>query len=88
MNIVVSLLIIVALLYVLKVYVDARHVVRSRLLNALIIFTVIFIAQNLFALHFFFEIADDYSAEMASRLLVLNLLGLMGFTVFAYAARQ
>ena len=87
-NITISLLIIVALLYVLKTYVYTRSIVRSRLINALIIFTIVFIMQNLFAVYLYFSMAEEYSADMAYQLLILNLLGLTGFTIFAYVARH
>ncbi|HIQ29520.1 MAG TPA: hypothetical protein EYH45_03045 [Candidatus Caldiarchaeum subterraneum] len=87
-NIIISLLIIVSLLYVLKTFVHTRSVVRSRLVNALIIFTVVFIIQNLFAVYLYFDLAESYSADMAYQLLILNLLGLTGFSIFVYVARH
>jgi len=87
-NITISLIIILALFYVLKTYIETRNVIRSRFVNALIIFIIVFIFQNIAAVYFYLQMANEYSVEMAYPLLVLNLFGLVGFSIFAYVARQ
>ena len=87
-NIIISLAIVIALLYVLKTYLAARQVVNSRLTNALILFTIIFILQNTFAVYTYYLMAEEYSTEIANHMLILNFMGLLGFSLFAYVARH
>ncbi|MDJ0270693.1 MAG: hypothetical protein NXY59_09175 [Aigarchaeota archaeon] len=88
MNIVVSLLIAFALLYVFKTYMLTRRIVRSRFVNSLLALTGIFLVQNVYAAYIFYSMAWDYSADLAYPLLILNLLGLAGFSIFVYLVRQ
>jgi len=86
MNIAVSLLIAGALFFALKTYVLTRRFVRSRFTNALIALTSIFLMQNVYAAYVFYLMAWEYSADLAYPLLILNLLGLAGFSIFVYVA--
>jgi hypothetical protein len=87
MNITISVLIVAGLLYSLRAYLITRKVARTKFTNALVALTGIFLIQNVYAAYMFYRLAWETSSEVASPLLILNLIGFAGFTVFFYLSR-
>ncbi len=83
-NITISLLIVTGLLYSLRSYLITRKVARTKFTNALVALTCIFLIQHIYAAYMFYHMAWEATSEIASPLLILNLIGLAGFMVFFY----
>lgn len=84
MNITISMLIVAGLLYSLRSYLITRRLARTKFTNALVALTCIFLVQHVYAAYVFYRMAWETTSEMAPPLLILNLIGLAGFTVFFY----
>ncbi|MEM0481426.1 MAG: hypothetical protein QXM16_00845 [Nitrososphaerota archaeon] len=83
-NIVVSIMIVLGLLYSLRNYLITRRLARTKFTNALVALTAIFLLQNVYAAYMFYVLSWSYDVEIAYPLLMLNLLGLAGFSIFVY----
>lgn len=86
-NIVISIMIVFGLLYSLRNYLITRRLARSKFINALVALTAIFILQNIYAAYMFYMLSWSYDVGIAYPLLMLNLLGLAGFSIFVYLSR-
>jgi integral membrane sensor domain MASE1 len=87
MNIAISVLIVAALLYSLRAYLITRRIARTKFTNALVALTGIFLLQNIYAAYMFYRMAWESPSDIAPPLLILNLIGFAGFTVFFYLSR-
>ncbi|MCS6770112.1 MAG: hypothetical protein NZ570_06735 [Candidatus Caldarchaeum sp.] len=86
-NILISLMIVLALLYSLRNYILTRRLARTKFTNALVALTAIFLLQHMYAAYMFYMLSWSERAEIAYPLLMLNLLGLAGFSIFVYLSR-
>ncbi|BAJ50038.1 hypothetical protein CSUB_C0177 [Candidatus Caldarchaeum subterraneum] len=88
-NILISLMIVTGLLYSLRNYLLTRKYARTKFTNALVALTSVFLIQHLYAAYVFYMMSVSYSEEMhiATPLLMLNVIGFAGFTIFIYLSR-
>jgi len=86
-NIFISLMIVAGLLYSLRNYLITRKLARTKFTNALVALTTIFLIQNMYAAYMFYMLSWSESTEVAYPLLMLNVLGLAGFSIFVYLSR-
>ncbi|MDW8084289.1 MAG: hypothetical protein RMI49_03725 [Candidatus Caldarchaeum sp.] len=88
-NILISLLIVAGLLYSLRNYLLTRKYARTKFTNALVALTAVFLVQHLYAAYVFYMMALSFTedAHIATPLLMLNLIGFAGFTIFIYLSR-
>ncbi|MEM2237445.1 MAG: hypothetical protein QXR26_02370 [Candidatus Caldarchaeum sp.] len=86
-NILISVMIVLGLLYSLRNYLLTRKLARTKFTNALVALTFIFLLQNMYAAYVFYMLSWSESTEIAYPLLMLNLLGLAGFSIFVYLSR-
>jgi len=74
----ISVLILGALLHV---YIRNLRKIKSRFTIGLLIFAVLFLAQNLVSLYYFISMMDYYSTEVEIHAFILTLLQVIGFAV-------
>ncbi len=86
-NILISIMIALGLLYSLRNYLLTRRLARTKFTNALVALTIVFLVQNMYAAYMFYMLSWSGDAEIAYPLLMLNLLGLAGFSIFIYLSR-
>ncbi|MEM1945740.1 MAG: hypothetical protein QW614_03795 [Candidatus Caldarchaeum sp.] len=86
-NIVISILIVIGLLYSLRNYLLTRRLARTKFTNSLVALTAIFLIQNMYAAYMFYMLSWSERPEIAYPLLMLNILGLAGFSIFIYLSR-
>lgn len=88
-NILISLLIVAGLLYSLRNYLLTRKYARTKFTNALVALTAVFLVQHLYAAYMFYMMSQSFTedAHIATPLLMLNLIGFAGFTIFIYLSR-
>ncbi|MCS6783634.1 MAG: hypothetical protein RMI43_01005 [Candidatus Caldarchaeum sp.] len=88
-NIVISLMIVIGLLYSLRNYLLTRKYARTKFTNALVALTAVFLVQHLYAAYVFYMMSLSLSehVHIATPLLMLNIIGFAGFTIFIYLSR-
>ncbi|MEM0383867.1 MAG: hypothetical protein QXX19_01765 [Candidatus Caldarchaeum sp.] len=86
-NIIISIMIILALMYSLRNYLLTRRLARTKFTNALVALTAIFLLQHMYAAYMFYVLSWSEGTEIAYPLLMLNLLGFAGFSIFVYLSR-
>lgn len=88
-NILISLMIVVGLFYSLRNYLLTRKYARTKFTNALVALTTVFLVQHLYAAYVFYMMSLAFTEDMhiATPLLMLNVIGFAGFTIFIYLSR-
>lgn len=72
----------------LLIYVRNFGQVRSKFVMGLMIFAALFLADNLVAAYLYFGLAQAYGAAVAAPLLVINLIGVLGFLTLLWTTMR
>ncbi|MEM0286830.1 MAG: hypothetical protein QXG05_01495 [Nitrososphaerota archaeon] len=87
-DIIVALASAVLMVYAFLFYFGKARKMSSSFSLGLTAFTGIFVLQNLIAVFFYYQLAKEYSADVALPMLALNGLGLMAFAVLVWVIRR
>lgn len=87
-DIVVAVVSAILMLWAFAFYYGKARKMTSSFSVGLTLFTVIFLLQNLVAVFFYFQLAQNYSADVALPMLTLNGLGLAAFATLVWVIRR
>ncbi len=68
----------------LFVYVKNFGHMRSSFIIGLMAFAILFLANNLVAAYVYFDLAKAYGASVATPLLIINVIGTLGFATLLW----
>ena len=87
-DIVVAVASAILMLWAFAFYYGRAKSVASSFSVGLTLFTAIFLVQNLLVVFFYFQLAQNYSADVALPMLTLNGLGLAAFATLIWVIRR